>query len=635
MKYTKLFLGLFLLVALNLFLLKNGVIEYFDYKMYDIINKIAYEDGQTLKSSVVVVDIDEKSLEYLGQWPWSRMVLAQLITSIDRANPSSIALDVIFPEADKTSPSEIVKFYKRYFDKNIVISGLSKSYFNNDKIFATAIQKSKSILSVYLSNEDIKETMCRIPKQLLEMKDSSNITYESKNILCNIDVLQKMSLNIGFINAVQDKDGIFRRLPLFMKYKDRFIPTLGLSALMSIDKAIVDKENLFIMGHGIKMGESGNVLLNFYDSSWYKKVSAVDVLLGKVNKNILKGKFVFIGTSAVGLHDKYIVSSSKIISAIDVHTTLIDNILNEHLRYESEEMKNINLGLSILILFILLYYMQQKKQIEMMFIFVFTVSFYSLFSIFMFFNNIYISLAYFLVPLGVGFFMLNMILIIKNYQDKKLFNKELSRARSSAIDSMALVVESRDTETGAHIKRTKEYISYLSEYLYENDIYKNILTKKFRFLVNIASPLHDIGKVAIPDSILKKRGKLTKDEFETMKNHAIIGKNIIENVLKDNKDNEYLQMALNIAYYHHEKWDGTGYPSGLKESRIPLEARIMALADVYDALISKRVYKEAIGFEESEQIIINGSGTHFDPILVEAFIEIKDKFKDIAMRIKE
>ncbi len=200
---------------------------------------------------------------------------------------------------------------------------------------------------------------------------------------------------------------------------------------------------------------------------------------------------------------------------------------------------------------------------------------------------------------------------------------------------MALVVESRDTETGAHIKRTKEYISFLGEYLYKNDIYKKILTRKFRFLVNIASPLHDIGKVAIPDSILKKKGRLTKEEFDIMKNHASIGKDIIKNALKENKDNEFLQMALNIAYYHHEKWDGTGYPSGLKGNRIPLEARMMALADVYDALISKRVYKESVSFEESEKIIIEGSGTHFDPILVGVFIEIKDKFKDIAMRIKE
>ncbi len=635
MRYFKLLFGFFLLVGLNVFLLKNGVIEYFDYKTYDTISHLTSNNSKTSKSSVVVVDIDEKSLKYLGQWPWSRIILAQLINSIDKTNPSSISLDIIFPEADKTSPSEMVNFYKRYFDKNIEIAGLSEQYFNNDKIFASAIYKTKSILPVYLNNENIKNSKCNISKQFIEIRDSSNMTYESKNILCNIEALQKAAANIGFINATQDIDGVFRRLPLFIKYKDKLIPTLGFATLMSLDKAIVEKNSVSILGHNIKTSENGNVLLNFYNKSWYKTVSAIDVLLGKVNQNILKGKFVFIGTSAIGLHDRYIISSSRSISGVDIHTTLIDNILNDELIYEKANMKNTNMILATLILFILLYYMEQKKQIEMMFIFGFTAVFYIGFSIFMFFNNIYISSAYFLIPLLVGFFIINIILIINNYKEKKLFFEQLSKARSSAIDSMALVVESRDTETGAHIKRTKEYISFLGEYLYKNDIYKKILTRKFRFLVNIASPLHDIGKVAIPDSILKKEGRLTKEEFDIMKNHANIGKDIIKNALKDNKDNEFLQMALNIAYYHHEKWDGTGYPSGLKGNRIPLEARMMALADVYDALISKRVYKESVSFEESEKIIIEGSGTHFDPILVGAFIEIKDKFKDIAMRIKE
>jgi adenylate cyclase len=211
---------------------------------------------------------------------------------------------------------------------------------------------------------------------------------------------------------------------------------------------------------------------------------------------------------------------------------------------------------------------------------------------------------------------------------------DLTHAHSSAIDSMALVVESRDTETGAHILRTKEYIACLGEYLYEHDIYKSILTKEFRELVYRASPLHDIGKVAIPDNILKKPAKLTTEEFIIMKDHASIGKEIIQNALKGNEENVFLKRALNIAYSHHEKWDGSGYPQGLKGIEIPLEARLMALADVYDALISRRVYKESIPFEQSEQIIIEGSGNHFDPVLVAAFIELKDKFRDIADRIR-
>jgi len=249
-------------------------------------------------------------------------------------------------------------------------------------------------------------------------------------------------------------------------------------------------------------------------------------------------------------------------------------------------------------------------------------------------ENIYISSAFFLIPFALYFFLLNVFVIFEHYKEKQKFYIDLTQAHSSAIDSMALVAETRDTETGAHIIRTKEYIMCLGEYLYEHGIYKDILTKDFRQLVYRASPLHDIGKVGIPDNVLKKPGKLTEEEFTLMKEHATIGKEIIQNALKENEENGFLQRAFNIAYSHHEKWDGSGYPQGLKGLEIPLEARMMALADVYDALISRRVYKEAIPFEQSEQIIIEGSGKHFDPILVDAFIELKDKFREIADRIR-
>jgi adenylate cyclase len=633
MKYSNLLFGLAVLIIFNFFLLRSEVLEYFDYKLYDVTSKIIHKDSQTLKSSVVIVDVDEKSLEYLGQWPWSRIILAKLVSIINEANPSSISLDIIFPEDDKTSPKQMINFYKNYFSTQIKIEGLSKNYFDNDKIFAASLSVSKSILSVYLSNEDIKQSQCLIPKQALEIRDSSNIKYEAKNILCNIDKIQSSSTNVGFINSTQDKDGIFRRLPLFMKYKNNVIPSLAVASFMSLDKVVVDKNSVVIFDYSFKTGKDENVLLNFYDKNWYKKISAVDLLSGKVDKNILKGKFVFIGSSAIGLHDRYLISTGESIAGTIIHATLIDNIINKSLRYQPESMKNINFLLSIVVLIVLLFYMQRKKQIVLVSVFALSFLFYSIFSIFMLKNSIYISSAYFLVPLGIGFFMISTILVMINYQEQKRFFQEISKAHSSTIDSMALVVESRDTETGAHIQRTKEYIRCLGEYLYDNDIYKDVLTPEFRLLVYKASPLHDIGKVAIPDNILKKPAKLTKEEFDLMKEHPRIGKEVLENASKDHEDNEFLKIALRIAYSHHEKWDGSGYPNGLKGDNIPLEARMMALADVYDALISKRVYKKPISFEDSEQIVVDGSGTHFDPVLVDAFIELKDKFKEIAIRI--
>jgi adenylate cyclase len=144
------------------------------------------------------------------------------------------------------------------------------------------------------------------------------------------------------------------------------------------------------------------------------------------------------------------------------------------------------------------------------------------------------------------------------------------------------------------------------------------------------APLHDIGKVGIPDTILKKPEKLTLLEYEVMKSHPDIGRHIINNAMKSYEENEFFTMAINMTYTHHEKWDGSGYPQGLKAEEIPLEGRLMALADVYDALVNKRVYKEAFSYEESYKIIKEGRGTHFDPLLVDIFFEIKEKMRETS-----
>ncbi len=633
MQYFKILIGFFFIILLNTGLYKSGIIEYFDYKLYDIISNTIKADSSTSKSSVVVVDIDEKSLNTIGQWPWSRVILANLIRTISSASPTSIGLDVIFAEPDKTSPDQMIKFYKNYFSKDIKIDGLSRHFYDNDEIFKRYINNSQTVLAVYLSSNKTKDEECQLPEQNIDIKDKSIIGYRANNILCNIEKIQSSSSSVGFINSSTDSDGIFRRVPLFMQYKDYVVPILGLAMFTSLDKVVLNREDVSILNHSIKIGENTEVLLNFYDKDWYTTISAVDLLLGKIDKNALQGKFVLLGTSAIGLHDRYLISAGETIAGVRVHATLIDNILHDELRYQPLWIKYTNIIFSIFLSLILLYYMLLKEHIKILQVFVVAAIIYIILSLYMLSDNIYLSSAYFLVPISVCFFIINIVLIVLDYQERKSFYIELNKAHSSAIDSMALVVESRDTETGAHIKRTKEYINCMCEYLYKKKMYQNILTKEYISLVYRASPLHDIGKVAIPDDILKKPGRLTAEEFLVMKEHPSIGKKILENALVEHKDNEFLKIALRIAHSHHEKWDGTGYPEGIKGEDIPLEARMMALADVYDALISRRVYKKAISFEETEQIIIDGRGTHFDPVLVDIFIVLKDKFKEIAIKI--
>ncbi len=212
--------------------------------------------------------------------------------------------------------------------------------------------------------------------------------------------------------------------------------------------------------------------------------------------------------------------------------------------------------------------------------------------------------------------------------------EELLNNQRATIEAMAIMAEFRDFETGQHIQRTQTFVQMIAEYLYENKIPGYEIDKDYINLLYRTAPLHDIGKVSIPDSILLKPTKLTNKEFEIMKEHPVHGFKAIERMEKISGVNDFTKVAKEIIKYHHEKWDGTGYPETLKRDNIPLSARIMALADVYDALISKRPYKEPFACSNVEDIIQSLSGTHFDPVIVDAFRARKNDFYKICTSLE-
>lgn len=213
--------------------------------------------------------------------------------------------------------------------------------------------------------------------------------------------------------------------------------------------------------------------------------------------------------------------------------------------------------------------------------------------------------------------------------------EEVKTTRDVAIISLSALAESRDNETGAHILRTQEYIRALASHLSQFDHHKALLTPTYIELLYKSAPLHDVGKVGIPDSILLKPGKLTDEEFEIMKGHPEIGAKALSMAEQQLGSNSFLQLAKEISLTHHEKWDGSGYPNQLSGVSIPLSGRLMAIADVYDALISERVYKKAFSHEKAKSIILEGNGTHFDPELVNAFVAIEHEFVAIADKYRD
>jgi len=208
--------------------------------------------------------------------------------------------------------------------------------------------------------------------------------------------------------------------------------------------------------------------------------------------------------------------------------------------------------------------------------------------------------------------------------------QELDQMRDATILGLSSLAETRDNETGEHILRTQQYVRVLAEHLQNHPRFKSVLTPSMIELIYKSSPLHDSGKVGIPDAILLKPGRLTDEEFETMKQHSLIGSEALKSAQEVLGSNSFLTVACEIMETHHEKWDGSGYPYGLKGEEIPVSGRLMALADVYDALISERIYKEAFSHEKARGIIVEGKGVHFDPDVVNAFLELETVFQEIA-----
>lgn len=222
------------------------------------------------------------------------------------------------------------------------------------------------------------------------------------------------------------------------------------------------------------------------------------------------------------------------------------------------------------------------------------------------------------------------ISLINNYnldlrEQVEAKTKHIIEMHDNLILSMATMVESRDNSTGGHIKRTSEGVRILINEMRKDEEFE--LTDEFCRNIIKAAPMHDLGKIAVDDAILRKPGRFTDEEYEIMKTHAAEGARIVHEILKDTDDDAFHILAENVAHYHHERWDGSGYPEGLKGEQIPLEARIMAIADVYDALVSKRVYKEKMSFEKANSIIMEGMGTHFDKRLEPFYVRARPELE--------
>ena len=640
--------GLLLTVlVVVLFLLQPVGVRKADWAVYDLMLA-----GRTMppQSPVpVLVGIDEESLVAFGQWPWPRYRLAKLVARLQSLGANVVALDFLMPEIDRTSP-EVIEA-ERQWDMAGRMPIRSEGSDRNSRDLAEVLARHASVLGYYLDFVQAKSghrplQAPSLPEgMVLRVASGTGVAWpQPQGMLRSLPLLSEAAAAEGFTNALDDFDGTLRRVPLLLSPEGQARPSLALTALLlaSSQRTLEITQDgagsiLRWNGRRIPLDARGNLLLDFRNQA-YPYLSARAVLHDEVPPGSLRGKIVLVGAWATGLGDRHVMPSGRLIQGVSVHATVIDNILSGTLMARPDWAGGVELVV-ILIggLLCTLLLARSGFALSLLFVVVGAGCCYFGASYLLVSRGVFLSP---LMPIATLVLMSSVLSLLKygiEARRVRLRTQELVEAQDEVIVSMSVLAETRDKETGGHIRRTQRYVEILARQLARTPKYSHLKDFDIALLAKSA-PLHDIGKVGVPDSILQKPGKLSDDEFAIMQSHTRIGADALTRIVAGSEhpeNHEFLRYAREMTESHHERWDGSGYPNGLYGEAIPLAGRLMALADVYDALISRRVYKAGLLPDDVRNRIVEQSGKQFDPDVVAAFLAVENEFREVARRFAD
>jgi HD-GYP domain-containing protein (c-di-GMP phosphodiesterase class II) len=630
-------------VVAFLYLFQPLLLSTLDLKVYDTLLKS--RSGRAVSGSIVIIDIDTKSLAQYGQWPWPRYRIAQLLDKLREMGALSVGVDILFAESDRSSLRNIQKNIAADFNYTVSLSRVPRQYIDNDALLAEALRKGPFVLGYqFLFGERIEKTCTLHPVNVLlrkepEVPDSVNGLFKPSSVDCIYQPLALATPASGYFNITPDRDGIVRRVPLIMEYDSQFYAQLSLAVLLSaaepkqmiLTVGQAGAESLSIDNLKIPLADKGSLLIPFHGPhGTYRHISASDILKGITETGEIEGHIVLIGAVAPGLLDIHATPIDPAMAGVEVHANIVDAILQDDFLVRPkaaivyEFIAIVFFGLLSTILFA-----RCKAVANLTFLFLFSLGAVIL-TAFLFRKGIYLSPLFPVLAYALNFSLLSFLDFWHEERLLKEKTKLQLTIQEAMLETIANITETRDPETGGHIRRTRSYVEALAEHISNKPAYAGIVNDAYIEDLICSAPLHDLGKVGVPDYILLKHGLLTADEFDEMKKHAHYGKRVIDAAQTKLGDTSFLRLAGDMAFSHHEHWDGTGYPKGLKGEKIPLCGRIMAIADVYDAIISSRPYKGVLSHEKAVEIILAGRGSQFDPQLVDAFGEIQTTFHAIA-----
>jgi len=624
-------------LTLGLALLSLCHLSFFEYLDGRFFDGLAAEDSSAPGHAPIVVALDDVSLARHGRWPWPRALMARLMSRIAEQRPAAVGIDVLFAEAETV-----------YGTGRGSAAGPRLS--EGDRALAGALSGGPFVLGYELTFgqppssgivDGVLSPLNLVFRSGGAQGDPAENLWQATGSVASLPQFRQSADASGFLNGARERDGILRRMPMIMGQGKSVCPSLSLATVLrSLGSPPVLLEKSWWGDLVLKIGERrvplddrGRLLLRYRNRhAAAKPVSASFLLDGSLARDALRGRLVLLGATATGMGDLVSTPLDRLLSGVQIHAVAADNLLNNDFARPApwgyRPVAALISGLAATFVSVALPIVPAALLLAV-------AAFGSWLGAAWLFHSggLFLSPVF---PLLVMFSVFSVLTLARLFHvEKKALHqsRDLAKARDFIMTSMAALAEIRDTETGGHIMRTQRYLRALCLEIAGHPRFRPMLDPETIELVSKLAVLHDIGKVGIDDKLLRKPARFTPEEYEAVKKHALHGRNALARAELRAGDfsDELLGYAKDIAYSHHERWDGKGYPEGLSGDRIPWTARLMSVADVYDALVSRRVYKEPVSHDEAVRIISNGRGAQFDPDVVDAFLRVEASWRRISV----
>ena len=624
---------------------------------------------QPQSQPVTVVAIDEASLARVGQWPWPRNRLAQLIDAINQYQPAAIGLDIYMPEEDQTSPGKVADNLPTTAK---ALAQRLRALPSHEERLARSLRSAPSVLgfagfdfAAFTSSAGLRSAPVRVSGG-----DPLPYIRRFDDVLASLPQLQAAASGQGLL-SVDSENGLIRRIPLIAAVGDRPVASLAMEMLRVASGS--QEVQASVGTHGIETvsvadltiptQRGGDVWLHFAkaESTAGRYLSAVDVLEGRATVDQLSGKLVLLGLTGSGLNDMRTTALGEVVPGIEIQAQLLESFFDGRFLLRPWWMKWLEtiglLSAGLLMLWLvpqtdsmLANFLRAVPRASMWLTLALNLVLIATgYLLFRYRGLLFDAASFFLVLSGVMGSLISSAMIEIDRRAKVLA-AEQQRMRDVAHVvagelKKSLTIDSDHAADASHA-RIGAYVRLLAERLAQDPVYASQLSQKIIDTLCLAAPLHDVGMTRVAPELLEKPGKLTPEEQAIMRQHATVGSTLgniavetARQALGVVEDAETLPLFLKLfreaAQAHHERWDGSGYPDGLSGEAIPLAARLVAIADVYDGLVSTRSYRKALSTQEAERVILDGRGTLFDPRLVDAFMDVAPDFAQVESSVQD